>query len=169
MHVQRRTPAVDRRAPGLDGIEEFRQHRTVRVIRERHRISTAAPATGLTCGLHRAIVKMRAHFPVHQTRGTVGAGQLHRFAETGIARGRRGERADATVAKAQRCGHRVLGFHLVYCRGVGIGHHLGNAAGQIEKQIKLMDCLGHQDAAAIARQGATARHIVVGLRTPPWH
>ncbi|MNY11188.1 hypothetical protein D3C86_1442030 [compost metagenome] len=49
------------------------------------------------------------------------------------------------------------------------GLNTGDRPREAQCQIDRMNCLGDQNAAAIARQGAAARFIIIGLRTPPRH
>ena len=77
--------------------------------------------------------------------------------------------ADGAVGKTEDGGHGVLAFHAVHGAGAGQGGDLRGQPGQAEQQVQGVDGLRNQHAAAVTRQRATARLVVITLRAPPAH
>ena len=158
---------VDGRAALVECVEEFGEHRAVRVVGERHRIGAAAERRFLAERLAAPVVPVEVDLAGRQHRRAPRADDLDALGEARVARGRGVQRAERAVGKAQRRARDVFGFHPVQRRRCGKRGDLGNARRQRQEQVERVDRLRDQHAAAVACQRAAPRLVVIRLRPPP--
>ena len=170
MHAQRLLPADRRFALVVDRIQEIGDHRAVLIVREGHRIGAGAALVRIARDLdHAAVMEADFQFRSENEGGAFFADDFDALAKARIGRGRRGNDAERAVFVFHRRGHEILGLHAMHRRGGRIGEDFVHIAGEREHQIERVDALRDQDAAAVARLGAAAGLVVIGLRTPVRH
>src|SRR5207237_790777 len=96
-----------------------------------------------------------------------GAGDLDPLGEAGIARRGGVDRAEGAAREPDRAAAEILRLHPVEARRAGEGGDLDDRTDEALEEVERVDRLRHQDAAAVARQRAAPRLVVVALRPPP--